>query len=80
MLAAGLMKAVRLGFGFAIRDDHHDRNPAADVNVLSGSAEGWQSWTLPDMDQYAARRPLGTTARLAISTTLTPPAPPASTR
>ena len=69
-MATALVKALRVLFAFAIRYDHHDRNPAADVEVLKGSAEGWHRWTLTEIDQYEARHPVGTTARLALALAL----------
>ncbi len=68
--ANNLVKFLRVLFAFAIRYDHHDRNPAADVELLKGSAEGWHSWTLAEIEQFESKYPVGTVPRLVLSLAL----------
>lgn len=68
--ANNLVKFLRVLFKFAIRYDHHDRNPAAEVELLKGSAEGWHSWTLAEIEQFESRYPVGTTPRLVLALAL----------
>lgn len=68
--ANNLVKFLRVLFRFAIRYDHHDRNPAADVELLKGSAEGWHSWTLAEIEQFENAHPIGTAARLTLALAL----------
>ena len=68
--ANNLVKFLRVLFAFAIRYDHHDRNPAADVELMPGSAEGWHSWTLAEIEQFESKYPAGTTPRLVLALAL----------
>jgi len=65
-----MIKVLRQLFRFAVRYDHHDTNPAADVELLKSSSEGYHSWTLAEIEQYEVKHPIGTTARLALALAL----------
>lgn len=65
--ANNLVKFLRVLFRFAIRYDHHDWNPAADMELLKGSAEGRHSWTLAEIGQFENAHPIGTAARLVLA-------------
>ena len=69
--ANGMLKAVRQLFKFAVRYDHHDRNPAAEVEYLSSkNPEGFHSWTLGEIETFEGKHPIGTTARLTLALAL----------
>ncbi len=68
--ANNLVKFLRVLFAFAIRYDHHDRNPAAEVELLKGSAEGWHSWTDAEIERFESKYAVGTTPRLVLSLAL----------
>lgn len=65
------VKALRQVFAFGIEEEDErgnplvDRNPARDVSYLDGSAEGIHAWTLAEVEQFEAKHPTGTKARLA---------------
>ncbi len=65
-----LIKVLRQLFRFAVRYDHHDTNPAADVELLKSNSDGYHSWTLAEIEKYEAAHPVGTTARLALGLAL----------
>lgn len=68
--ANGMVKALRQLFRYALRYDHHDDNPAEKVEYLSGSAEGFHSWTLEEIKKFETKHPIGTVARLALALAL----------
>lgn len=68
--ANSLVKVLRQLFRFALRYDHHDFNPAADVELLRSNSEGYHSWTLAEIEQFEEKHPIGTTARLALALAL----------
>ena len=68
--ANGLIKALRQLFKFAVDYDHHDRNPAKDVDYLKSKGDGFHSWTIEEIRQYEIRHPVGTSARLALALAL----------
>ncbi|MDI6025240.1 tyrosine-type recombinase/integrase [Corticibacterium sp. UT-5YL-CI-8] len=66
--ANGMLKAVRQLYKFAVRYDHHHDNPAAKVEYLrSNNPDGFHAWTLEEIEQFEARHPVGTKARLAMA-------------
>lgn len=66
--ANGMLKAVRQLFKFAIDYDHHDRNPAMDVEYLkSKNPEGFHTWSVEELRKFEDRHPIGTKARLAFA-------------
>jgi len=66
--ANGMLKAVRQLFKYAIDYDHHDRNPAMDVEYLKGkNPDGFHAWSIEELRQFEERHPIGTKARLAFA-------------
>lgn len=65
--ANALVKALRQLFGFAVRYEHADRNPAKDVEFLPSRGDGHHSWTADEIARFEARHPIGTPARLAFA-------------
>lgn len=66
--ANGMLKAVRQLFKFAIDYDHHDRNPAMDVEYLkSKNPEGFHAWSVDELRKFEEHHPIGTKARLAFA-------------
>lgn len=68
--ANGMIKALRQLFRFAVNYDLANANPADGVEYLAGSAEGFHSWSLDEIEKYEATHPIGTTARLALALAL----------
>jgi len=68
--ANGVVKALRQLYKYAVRYDLHDANPAEQVEYLSGSAEGFHSWTLEEIEKFEGAHPVGTSARLALALAL----------
>ena len=68
--ANGLIKALRQLFKFAVDYDHHDRNPAKDVDYFKSKGDGLHSWTIEEIRQFEERHPIGTSARLALALAL----------
>jgi integrase len=64
--ANGRIKALRCLYAWAVGAGHADHNPTRDVPRLRGSIEGFHSWTVDEVEQYRARHPIGTKARLAL--------------
>jgi integrase len=64
--ANGRIKALRALYVWAMSAGHVDHNPTRDVPKIRGSSEGFHSWTLEEVEQYRARHPIGTKARLAL--------------
>jgi integrase len=42
-------------------------NPARDVPYFKAKGSGWHSWTIEEIEQFEARHPVGTKARLALA-------------
>lgn len=68
--ANSMLKALRQLFRFAVRYDHQDFNPAADVKLLRSNSEGYHSWTLAEIGKFEEKHPVGTTAGLALALAL----------
>ena len=54
-------------FGWAVEARLMTRNPARDVRPLGYETEGFYTWTVEDVRQFAERHPIGTKARLALA-------------
>jgi len=68
--ANGRVKAVRAVLTWAGRPEEGlvHNNPARDVQYrASDNPDGHHSWTLDEVEQYEARHPVGTKARLALA-------------
>jgi integrase len=62
------VKALRQVFKWANDADITDRNPAKKVPYLkSNNPNGWHTWTIPEVEQYMARHPIGTKAYKALA-------------
>jgi integrase len=60
-----LVKYLRSLFKWAIRQNLAKGNPADGVEKIN-EGDGWQAWTLEEVDQYRRRHVIGTKARLAL--------------
>lgn len=65
--ANSLVKALRQVFAWAKAAKHVRTNPALEVPYIKTGSEGHHSWTLSEIEQYEARHPIGTPARLALA-------------
>jgi integrase len=65
-----LLKALRVVFKHALRNDLVTSNPAAVVEMFQSNGDGFHSWSLAEVEQYEACHPIGTTARLALALAL----------
>jgi integrase len=65
-----LLKALRVVFKHALRNDLLTSNPAASVEMFVTKGEGFHSWTLAEVEQFEAHYPVGTTPRLALALAL----------
>jgi integrase len=71
--ANGRVKAIRQVFRFAVKKkDASGRpyvasNPTRDVEYFRTGSTGFYTWTVDDVQQYEARHPIGTKARLALA-------------
>jgi site-specific recombinase XerD len=63
------VKALRRLFAWAIDEEGLDglENPTRDVAYLKGRPGGFHSWTSEEVEQFEARHPIGTKARLAMA-------------
>jgi integrase len=67
------VKAARAVFLWAMRKKGPDgrpyapHNPARDVPYLKTGSTGYHTWTLEEVQQFEARHPIGTKARLALA-------------
>jgi len=63
------VKALRRLFAWAIDEEVLDglENPTRDVAYLKGEPGGFHSWTPEEVEQFEARHPIGTKARLAMA-------------
>jgi len=63
------VRALRAVFGWATLPgvELATTNPAKDVPYIERKGEGFHSWTDREIDQFVARHPIGTSARLAMS-------------
>jgi len=67
--ANGRVKALRPLFAWAMSPEYRyaQRNPAREVAYLRPSnPDGFHTWTVEEIEQYRARHPTGTKARLAL--------------
>lgn len=64
--ANAFLKTMRGLLDFGVRAKAIRTNPARDVEMLSGSPDGFHTWTVEEVEQFEARHPVGTKARLAM--------------
>lgn len=65
--ANGRVKSLRQVFAFAIADEQMDKNPARDIPYITTGSQGFHSWSIEEVEQFEARHPIGTKARLAMA-------------
>jgi len=67
--ANGRIKALRQVFKYAIAAEHPgaERNPARDVPYMKTGSQGFHTWTIAEVQQYAKKHPIGTKAYLALA-------------
>jgi integrase len=53
-------------FGWAVEEGHLKANPARDVRRVRYASEGFHTWTVPEVCQFAQRHPIGTQPYLAL--------------
>jgi integrase len=63
--AQNRIKAIRVMFVWAVENDLMHSNPARDVRRPTHRSDGHHTWTQSEAEQFQARHPRGTTARLA---------------
>ncbi len=71
--ANGRVKALRQLFAWAMSPEYRyaQRNPAREVAYLKpNNPDGFHTWTIDEIEQYRARHPTGTKARLALDVLL----------
>ena len=61
------VKALRQVFKWAIDVGHSKVNPARDVPYLRSGSQGFHTWTIEEVQQFAAHHPVGTKAGLAFA-------------
>jgi integrase len=65
--ANAIIKALRAVFRHGVQAELVSRNPAKDVEYLRSGSEGYHTWTVDEVEQFEARHPIGTKARLALA-------------
>ncbi|MHC4180149.1 MAG: tyrosine-type recombinase/integrase, partial [Planctomycetota bacterium] len=66
--ANGRVKALRQVFRWAVEVGYASTNPARDVPMLRpNNPDGFHTWTREEVQQFEARHPSGTKARLALA-------------
>ncbi len=65
--ANSLVKALRAVFRHGIAAGLVTANPAMSVPYLKGDGEGFHTWTQDEVEQFEARHPIGSKARLALA-------------
>jgi integrase len=68
--ANNLLKVLRLLLNYAIEVDMLASNPAVGIKPYKSRKEGFHVWTESEAEQFEARHPIGTTARLAFTLAL----------
>ena len=65
--ANGRVKAIRQVFRFGVKKKYVASNPAREVEYLKTGSTGFYTWTIEDVQQFDAKHPIGTKARLALA-------------
>jgi integrase len=65
--ANSILKALRQVLIYGTTVEIIDHNPAQTVPYIKSNSEGFHSWTLGEVNQYEARHPIGSKARLALA-------------
>ena len=61
------LKAMRQVFKFGVKKKLAPRNPARDVEYFKSGSAGFHTWTPEEVQQFEARHPVGTKARLSLA-------------
>jgi site-specific recombinase XerD len=61
------LKALRQVFKFGIEQQYCQNNPTRDVPYIKTGSQGFHAWNLEEVEQFEARHPIGTKARLALA-------------
>jgi len=64
--AVNYVKIMRALFEFAKDSTWVTVNPAAEIKAKAPQTEGHHTWTIEEVEQYQAKHPVGTQARLAL--------------
>ncbi|WP_353960050.1 tyrosine-type recombinase/integrase [Methylobacterium isbiliense] len=62
-----MLKALRALFRWAMEEDLVEADPTRDVKRAAYVSKGFHSWTLDEVEQFEARHPVGSKARLALA-------------
>jgi integrase len=62
-----IIKALRAVFRHGVQAEMLTRNPAREVEYLRAGGDGYHTWTVEEVEQFEARHPVGTKARLALA-------------
>jgi integrase len=65
--ANSMVKAIRAVYRHGMLAELVKHNPAREVEYLRSGSEGFHSWTPGEVEQFEARHPIGTKARLALT-------------
>lgn len=65
--ANNLVKALRQVFAWAVDVGHAQTNPAREVPRIVTGSEGFHTWSMDEVEQFEARHPVGSKARLALA-------------
>ncbi len=65
--ANGLLKALKALFRFAVGRGLAKHNPVAAISKIRTKTDGHHTWTMAEVQQFEARHPVGTVARLALA-------------
>ena len=60
------MKCIRRVLKWGLENDHVPSDPARDVKFVGNATEGHHAWSHDEVEQFEARHPTGTKARLAL--------------
>lgn len=64
--ANNMLSAVSMLFAYAVDHGHVSANPCDGVKPFPTKSDGHHTWSVDEVEQYRARHPVGTRARLAI--------------
>ena len=64
--ARNRLKALRALFQWAIEEDRAPHDPTRDVKPIPYVTKGHHTWTLDEIEQFEAKHPVGSKARLAL--------------
>ncbi len=65
--ANNFLKTMRGFFQWAVEAGHVKHDPTSGVRMVKVSSNGYETWSLEDVERFSARWPLGTRAHLAFA-------------